>query len=569
MIKLCWTCTSLSNNPGGDLQASDLLRAVSETTSNLILVKDREGRLLFANRAAIQLLGKPAPDLIGHTELEFLTDAAQAERLLSSDRRVVESGVAEEVEETFSGPDGERTFLFRKAPLEGQNGGVAGVVSVAWDITERKQTEERLRHLIEERDRILQTERQARSKLQKADELKDQFLAVVSHELRTPLTAIIAWAHLLLSGRCPEAKKSEIYRTLLNSAEAQSHIVNDLLDMSRLARGGLRIAPRPVALRPIIESSIETIQTAATAKDITLTVEGHDNPVVTADPVRMHQILWNLLSNAMKFTPVGGSVSVHFHAHDGFASLSVIDNGEGVPAEFLPFMFDRFRQADSSSTRVHNGLGLGLSLVRSLVEIHGGEVNAASAGPGCGTTITVTMPLATADECQSQAGDRPANNGEFTAETIRPALQDLRVLVIDDEPTNLAVVRAVLESANAEVMTARSAEEGFRLFLRGKPDILICDIGLPGEDGYALIRRIRSLSPRQGGIVTAVAVTAYTEDADREAALKAGFQSHLPKPFTPGTLIGTICNVLGRGQPDASPVAFAPTSLMQGELRVE
>jgi len=380
---------------------------------------------------------------------------------------------------------------------------------------------------------------------QETSRLKDEFLATVSHELRTPLTPILAWVSQLRRRRLDPARTARALEAIERSARAQARLVDDLLEVSRIIGGKLRLDIRPMRLASAIEAAIEAMRPAAAAKNIRVVTSLDPRiELIWGDPERLQQVVWNLVSNAIKFTPEGGRVDVRLECVDSHLELTVRDTGRGIAPEFLPYLFERFRQADPSSTRALGGLGLGLAIVRHLVELHGGTVEAESAGEGMGTTLRVRMPFRVAPHDASG----PERTHEVAAETpaggeLAP-LGGLRVLVVDDEPDTCDVLEAVLREAGAEVRTCRSAAAALAEIETWWPDVLLSDIGMPGEDGYALIRRIRVQEAQHGRAIAAVALTAYARLEDRRKALSAGFQMHVPKPIDGDELIAVVARVV-------------------------
>ncbi|HYP53930.1 MAG TPA: ATP-binding protein, partial [Pyrinomonadaceae bacterium] len=383
---------------------------------------------------------------------------------------------------------------------------------------------------------------------QRANRLKDEFLATVSHELRTPLTAILGWAHMLRRDIGDETTRQHALEVIERNAYAQKQLIEDILEVSRIVTGKVRVEVRPVELVPVVEAAREAVQPAAEAKGITLE-SSYDVEAasVLGDPDRLQQIVWNLLTNAVKFTPEGGRVSIRVSRAGAAAEVAVSDTGEGIAPEFLPHVFERFRQADMGTTRRHGGLGLGLSIVRHLVEMHGGSVRAESEGAGRGATFTLRLPLRGADEFTPprEPATQSATHGESPA---RPSgsLAGLRLLVVEDEPDTLDLLRISLSGYGAEVTTAASAAEALEALGRARPDVLVSDVGMPGEDGYELLRRVRALGAGRGGDVIAVALTAYAREEDRALALDAGFQEHVPKPVEPSALAKLISRLVNK-----------------------
>jgi PAS domain S-box-containing protein len=381
---------------------------------------------------------------------------------------------------------------------------------------------------------------------QEANRIKDEFLATLSHELRTPLTAILGWAVMLRTTRFSEEAVSRALESIERNAKAQTQIVEDVLDVSRIITGKLRLDIRPLELAPVIQTSVDTLRPTAEAKGVLLhaTID-EDAGAVAGDPARIQQIIWNMLSNAIKFTPKGAAVELRLERAEPHARIIVSDTGMGIRREFLPYVFDRFRQADGSISRRHGGLGLGLAIVRHLVELHGGTVRAESPGEGQGATFTVELPL-TAGRVSAVPVDKlpqtaaVAEAADVAAADCPPTLKNLKVLVVDDEADARLLLTVVIENCGAQVTVAQSAREALEALARFRPDIIVSDIGMPDEDGYELMRRIRALSPEQGGRIPAVALSAYAREEDRMNALLAGYHIHIAKPVNPAELIAVI-----------------------------
>jgi signal transduction histidine kinase/CheY-like chemotaxis protein len=410
---------------------------------------------------------------------------------------------------------------------------------VVWFASSRRRAEQ-------ERDKLLQRERAARAEAEAANRLKDEFLATVSHELRTPLNAILGWAATLNRGPADEALTRNALTVIERNARAQARIIDDILDVSRIITGKYHISPQPVELAPVVQAAVSTLQPAAAAKAITLEVALDATArYVKGDPDRLQQIVWNIVSNAIKFTPEGGRVGVRLARAGTHLELNVRDNGMGIDPAFLPHIFERFRQADSSSTRTHGGLGLGLAIVRHLVELHGGTVEAESAGADLGASFTVRLPAAAQPEPQTltvrASVFTPTQAAAAQTDAAHtPNLQGLRVLVVDDEPDTLEVLCIVLNQSGAKARAAASSAAALAAVLEWRPDVLVSDLGMPGEDGFALISKVRTLAPEQGGDTPAVALTAYVREEERQRALAAGYQSHVPKPVDPSILLATV-----------------------------
>ena len=419
--------------------------------------------------------------------------------------------------------------------------------SVVWFASWRRSAEKKLRVQQELLQEALASEQRARRQAETSDRLKDEFLATVSHELRTPLSAILGWAAMLNMGELDEKTTRDAARVIERNAKAQAEIISDILDVSRIINGKLRIDSKPVELAPSILAAVETLQLAAGAKGISLSVSLDNGAgLVAGDPDRLQQIVWNLVSNAIKFTPKNGRVEVCLNRLDSQLEVMVSDSGIGISPEFLPHVFERFRQADSSSTRAHGGLGLGLAIVRHLVELHGGTVSARSAGRGEGAEFTFRLPVAKAlTPSQKSLVFQPPPEKIAAAPTAldQPDLAGLRVLLVDDEPDTLEILRVMLNQFGANVRGAASTSDALETFLEWKPDVLVSDLGMPGEDGFALIGKVRALSEEQGRDIPAAALTAHVREEDRALALAAGYQTHIKKPVDPTTFAATVASL--------------------------
>ncbi|HET6861569.1 MAG TPA: ATP-binding protein, partial [Pyrinomonadaceae bacterium] len=391
--------------------------------------------------------------------------------------------------------------------------------------------------------RLLKLERSAKESAEESNRLKDEFLATVSHELRTPLTAILGWSRLLESGALSGPAELQAIDTIWRNAKAQAQIIDDILDVSRIITGNLYMDLHPVDLGPVIENAVNVVRPTADAKSIKIECElSRIAAVVSGDANRLQQVVWNLLSNAVKFTNSGGRVNVKLSQENASVMVSVSDTGQGIRREFLPYVFDRFRQADSTTTRQHGGLGLGLAIARHLIEIHGGTITAESEGAGKGATFVITLPWM----------ESATNQAEFqTAGNVRPTkapmlLAGVCVLVVDDDEDTLQLMATALTSRQAKVVAVSSAGEAIRAIEVNRPDVLISDIAMPGEDGYGLIERIRTMEQDYAASIPAVAITAYAKEEDRERALSSGFQLYLAKPVELTELISVVAQAARR-----------------------
>jgi PAS domain S-box-containing protein len=403
-------------------------------------------------------------------------------------------------------------------------------------------------HDITEREKLLQREHSARLQAEEASRLKDEFLATVSHELRTPLTSILGWSQMLATGNFDEDYISRGLETIYRNAKSQAQLIEDILDVSRIITGKLRINTKPISIYPIIQAVVESLRPSIEAKNIGLRVGFDFEPrMVQADPDRVQQVVWNLLSNAIKFTPEGGRITVLLESDESETKIIVSDSGKGISPEFLPFVFDRFRQADGSTTRQHGGLGLGLAIVRHIVELHGGTVEVGSEGEGKGTTFTVRLPLpetsaANTDKSDSAAKRSISNDGE--QELYQNKLKGLRVILLDDEKDTLELLAALLSQSGVEVKSQTNVRSALKAITQWKPDVIISDIAMPEEDGYSFIRKLRDLPPEDGGTIPAIALTAYVGIKDRTQVLSSGFQMYVPKPVEPTELLVTLANLV-------------------------
>ena len=394
--------------------------------------------------------------------------------------------------------------------------------------------------------RLYESAHKARQEAETANRIKDEFLATVSHELRTPLNAIFGWARLLKTGKLDQANAAQAVETIERSARAQGQIIEDILDVSRIITGKIRLEMSPIEIAPVIEAAVDSLRPTAEARRVRLqTVLDTGQNLVLGDTNRLQQVIWNLLSNAIKFTPKDGRVQVALERINSHVEIRVSDTGQGISREFLPYVFERFRQADSSTTREYGGLGLGLAIVRHLVELHGGSVAADSPGEGLGATFTISLPLTVINK-SSGLVSRPQtlpndhSGGARAQEGSGLELDGVRILVVDDEADARSLLTIILQQYGAEVKTAGSTLEGLEALKEWRPEVLVSDIGMPDRDGYELIREVRALGSAQGGDLPAIALTAYARSEDRLKALKAGFQAHIAKPIEPEELVTTI-----------------------------
>jgi PAS domain S-box-containing protein len=427
--------------------------------------------------------------------------------------------------------------------------GVAAQASIAMAnanlVTALRESEAKLKQIASEREQFLKAERMARSEAERLSHMKDEFLATLSHELRTPLNAIQGWATLLRQRSVSPQDHERGLETIERNVRAQAQIVNDLLDMSRIISGKVHLEVQQFHLHEVINGAIEAVRQSATAKDVRIQPLLDSNiGIVRGDPNRLQQVLWNLLTNAVKFTPKGGRVQVILERVNSHVEIVVDDTGIGIRPEFLPYVFDRFRQADPSTTRRYGGLGLGLSIVKNLVELHGGTVRVKSPGENQGSTFIVTLPVAHV-RGEEAAGPARASASSDPLESIElPRLDDVTVLIVDDEPDGRALIARILEGRGARATCASGAADALEILQRERFDIMLSDIGMPDMDGYELMRRVRLLDPSRSVPIPAIAVTAYARTEDRQRSLLAGYHMHLAKPLEARELVAGIASLL-------------------------
>jgi PAS domain S-box-containing protein len=426
---------------------------------------------------------------------------------------------------------------FTVTTIQSAGGDLLGLAMLE-NVTERKSADT-------EKAALLQAEKDARAQAEVASRSKDQFLATLSHELRTPLNAMLGWARLLRAGQLDSATTAQALETIERNAQAQAQLIGDLLDVSRIISGKFKLNVRSVQLRALVEAAMEAVQLAAETKQIRLHTSFETTEPVLGDPDRLQQVIWNLLSNAIKFTPEGGTVGVWLGSDEHFVELKVSDTGIGVDPSFLPYVFDRFRQADSSSGRRFGGLGLGLAIVRHIVELHGGSVEAQSDGAGLGTVFVVRLSKRLPVSKRNSAGRFPESKVSAAAsDNPGLSLSGVTVLVVDDDPDARELLAFILQKKGATVRVAGSVAEALEILTLWKPAVLLADIGLPGQDGYELIRSVRSTESQYEDSLPAVALTAYAGAKDRAEALQAGFQEHITKPVEPADLITAIVSLV-------------------------
>ena len=541
----------------GDLSAADLenarahLSAIIASSEDAIISKTLQGVVTSWNSAAERLFGYSAEEMIGqpilrliptdlhHEETTILAKLCRGERIERYETvRLHKAGHRLEISLTVS-------------PVRDSSGRIVGAAKIAHDITARRQAERTLQErevqlakLLSERESLLESERVARSEAERLGHMKDEFLATLSHELRTPLNAIQGWAVLLRGPRISAQDRERGLETIERNVRVQAQIVNDLLDMSRIISGKVHLEVQPLYLHEVVNNAIDTVRQSAAAKRVRIQPMLDSRiGMVRGDPNRLQQVLWNLLSNAVKFTPADGRVQVVLERVNSHVEISVQDTGIGIPTEFLPHVFDRFRQGDPSTTRRYGGLGLGLSIVKSLVELHGGTVRVKSPGENLGSTFVVALPIAYVQNDDWERRGK-ARSPEPLEAVALPELRGVSVLIVDDEPDGRALIARILEGRGAVATCISSASEALDALARERFDILLSDIGIPDMDGYELIRRARALDVSRKGPLPAIAITAYARPEDRQRSLLAGFHMHLSKPIEARELIASIAGLL-------------------------
>ncbi|HEY9652980.1 MAG TPA: ATP-binding protein, partial [Coleofasciculaceae cyanobacterium] len=501
-------------------------KALLDHSPDVISRLDRNLRYVYTNRAIEQVTGLRPAAFIGKTHAELGLSEQSSPRWDRTLLLAFETGEEQFLEFEFLTPFGLRVYQSRVVPEMNAQGTADYVLVVSRDVTEIKQVEKKRLQLIREQT--------ARAEAERANRIKDEFLAVLSHELRSPLNPILGWARLLRTRPHDTTTLNRALEIIERNARIQTQLIEDLLDVSRILRGKITLKECSVDLSAIATSAIETVQLAAEAKGVVIhpCYEANVGKVL-GDPDRLQQVIWNLLSNAVKFTPLGGRIEIRLEQAGSQAQITVIDNGIGIAPNFLPHVFDYFRQADSSTTRSVGGLGLGLAIVRYLVELHGGMVTAESPGEGQGARFTVKLPILNV----------PLNDEQQPQSPIQlSTLERIRVLVVDDEADSREFIAFVLEQQGAIAKTVESASEALQVFSQFRPDVLISDIGMPETNGYMLMRQIRALDDTHN--VIAIALTAYASEDDQQQAYQAGFQRHVAKPIEPEKLVAIVANLV-------------------------
>ncbi len=539
---------------------TELLRITLSSIGDAVITTNAEGRVTLMNAVAESLTGWRQGEALGLPMVEVI-------RIVSNETRrpidnpalaVLREGTNATLDEygILIAKDGtERPIEDTAAPIRSEDGAILGAVLIFRNVSERHSAEMMRREIESDREALLGSERAARVEAERASNVKEAFLAMLSHELRTPLTAIVGWTQILRSKPPTQQALEQGLSVIDRNARIQSKLIADLLDMSRIISGKMRIDVEPMDFAAIIAAAIESIRPAADAKDIAIdaTLEPISE-VTTGDPQRLQQIVWNILSNAVKFTPRGGRVQVTLARMGENVDIVITDTGEGIANEFLPYVFDRFRQAENTASREYSGLGLGLAIAKQLVELHGGNVCAISEGKGKGSTFIVRLPLAASDAA-GLGTEAHEKTGRFAAlQSQLPELTGVTVLVVDDDADSREVIRTILEDCGAQVKLASSASDAMTAINREKPDVILSDIGMPKRDGYAFMNDVR----RRGIRTPAAAVTAYARPEDRTRALQAGYQTYLAKPIEAGELAATVAALAHRTASDSDVPAPEP-----------
>jgi PAS domain S-box-containing protein len=522
------------------IRASELrFRLMADSAPVLIWIADTTQACIWFNKAWLEFSNRTMEEELGFGWVQDI-HPEDLDRFLQTYADHFQAHTSFKIEHRFRRHDGEWRWMIANAvPLyEGTSATFSGYIGSCVDITEFRQA-------ATEREQLLTSERAARSEAERLGRMKDEFLATLSHELRTPLNAILGWATLLRRVKVGSDDYVKGLETIERNARVQTQIIADLLDMSRIISGKVQLDVQPVDLHDIISAAVDAVRPSVDAKRLRLraTLDAKVGRI-RGDAGRLQQVFWNLLTNAVKFTPADGRIDIVLERVNSHVEISIEDSGIGIKPEFLAFVFDRFRQADASITRRHGGLGLGLSIVKHLAELHGGTVRVKSPGEGQGTTFIVALPISVARSDDSGRHERP-NFAEVDLFSVGlPSLAGLTVLVVDDEPDARTLVSRIVEERGARAVTAQSGEEAFRLLNTEPIDILVTDIGMPDYDGYKFIQQIRVSEPKRVRNIPAIALTAYARAEDRQRALLAGYQMHLAKPVEPRELIAGIASLL-------------------------
>ena len=528
------------------------LKTVMSSIGDAVITTDLEGRVTLINPVAQEMVGWTEAEAEGRplTEVFPIINDQTRQPSESPVLRVLRDGSSAELHSNallVARDERETPVDGNAAPIKDERGNVIGVVLTFRDVAERKRMEKA-------RDRLLIYEQEARReadvarrRAEEASRAKDEFLATVSHELRTPLNHMLGWITMLRSGKLQSEKTQKAFDTIERNVRAQGRLIDDLLDVSRIISGKLLIEPSRIEIAKVLEAAAESIGPAAEEKGVNFkTTLAPEAGMVLGDPDRLQQAIWNLLANAVKFTPEGGHVELRLTRVNSQIEIAVIDDGPGISPDFLPHVFDRFRQKDATSARQHGGLGLGLAIVRHLAELHGGSARAESEGEGRGTTFTITLPVAA--NHAPPPGKARSSSIITESYTDLPSLEGVRVLLVDDLPEARELITFALVNKGAEVRTADSAAEGLSALREWRPDVILSDIAMPSEDGYSFIRKVRKLSEEKGGAIPAAALTAYVGSKERLKSIEAGYQAYITKPVEWSELLMIVATLAGKLQ---------------------
>ena len=526
------------------------LKTVMSSIGDAVITTDLGGRVTLVNPVAQEMVGWTEAEAEGRPLTEVFRIVNEQTRQPSESQfvRVLQEGSSAGLASNallVARDERETPVDGSAAPIKDECGNVIGVVLTFRDVAERKRMEKaRERLLVYEQEARREAE-VARRRAEEASRAKDEFLATVSHELRTPLNHMLGWITMLRSGKLESVKIQKAFDTIERNVRAQGRLIDDLLDVSRIISGKLLIEPSRIEIAKVVEAAAESIGPIVEEKGVNFkTTLAPEAVMVLGDPDRLQQAIWNLLTNAVKFTPEGGHVELRLTRVNPQIEIAVIDDGEGISPDFLPHVFDRFRQKDATSARQHGGLGLGLAIVRHLAELHGGSVRVESEGEGRGTTFTITLPVAAAHA----ATPGKASGSSIISEsyTNLPSLDGVRVLLVDDLAEARELITFALVNRGAEVRTADSAAEGLSVLREWRPDVILSDIAMPHEDGYAFIRKVRKQSEEKGGTIPAAALTAYVGGKERLKSIEAGYQAYVTKPIEWSELIIIVASLAGR-----------------------
>jgi PAS domain S-box-containing protein len=535
-------------------------RVTLSSIGDAVITTDRAGNVSFLNPMAERLTGYTSTEAIGQplARVFNIVNERTREPVESPADEVLRTGtiIGMANHTSLIARDGtEHPIEDSAAPIVDDELKTIGVVLVFHDVSERRRAENARQEAERDRDQLLASERAARGDAERANRVKDDFVAALSHELRTPLNAILGWTQLLRRKSQDPATLERGLSVIERNTQLQAQLISDLLDISRIMSGKLRLESQAVELATVIDAAVEAARPMADGKRIVIrrNLDGRAAPV-PGDPGRLQQVVSNLLTNAIKFSPEGSAVSVALVQEDSHATITVSDTGIGIKADFVPFLFERFRQADSSITRRYGGLGLGLPIVKQLTELHGGSVAAHSAGEGQGATFTVRLPLGVPRANATPAPDRaPDGPGRPSSTEVR--IEGVRVLLVEDEPDTRDLMERLLAEAGCQVVAVASAAAAIDSLRTARPDILVSDIGLPDEDGYSLMKRVRQVPASDGGNIPAIAVTAFARAEDRLRALQSGFQAHVSKPVDPAALLASIASLAQTRRPERADPA--------------